>query len=256
MPGKDNALALAIMALGFFVCVAEAATNGDILKKIDAIYATIPPVKYAPPAGRWALLPKTMKRLRDGGTLRIVMLGDSIVNDTSHSRWELLLERLYPKCDVVKVVSVRGSTGCWWYKEENRVEEWVLKHKPDLLIIGGISQRDDVDSIREVIRQVRAKQQPEIFLMTGAFGRMNPITGDDWTRDFDPLGDSYRARLARLAVEEKCEFLDLTQAWGEYIKASGKELDWFKRDVVHANERGFQVLGRILERYFAPKDAR
>lgn len=253
---KVDLLPLLAAALPFLLLCqagAEGATKEEILKKIDAVYATIPPLKFAPPAGRWKHLPRTMKRLQDGGTLRIVMLGDSIVNDTSHSRWEFLLERLYPKCKVVKVVSVRGSTGCWWYKEDNRVQQWVLRHKPDLLIMGGISQRDDIASIREVIRQVRAKHSPEVFLMTGAFGSMNPITGDNWTRDFDPQGDSYRARLMRLAAEEKCEFLDMTRAWGEYIKAAGKELGWFKRDVVHANERGFQVLGRILERYFAPK---
>ena len=46
----------------------------------------------------------------------------------------------------------------------------MLKHNPDLLMIGGISQREDVDAIREVIHQVRAKQSPEILLMTPAFG--------------------------------------------------------------------------------------
>ena len=77
---------------------------------------------------------------------------------------------MYPKCKIEKVTSARGSTGCWWYKLDNHVEEYVLRHKPDLLMIGGISQREDVDSIREVIRQVRAKQSPEILLMTPAFG--------------------------------------------------------------------------------------
>ncbi len=106
------------------------------LERIDAVYAAMEPLKHAPPADRWALLPKTMKRLQEGDALRIVMLGDSIVNDTSHSKYELLLGRMYPKCRIVKVTSVRGSTGCWWYKEENRVEEWVLRHQPDLLSMG------------------------------------------------------------------------------------------------------------------------
>ena len=57
-------------------------------------------------------------------------------------------------------------------------------------MIGGISNRGDVESIRDVIRQVRA---------------------------------------------------------------SGKDLDWFKRDPVHANSRGEAVLGRILLAYFSPK---
>jgi hypothetical protein len=39
-------------------------------------------------------------------------------------------------------------------------------------------------------------------------------------------------------------------AWAGYIRKSGKDLDSFKRDPIHANERGEQILGRILESYF------
>jgi hypothetical protein len=232
---------------------AQADDRDGVLAKIDAVYATIPPLKYQPAADRWKYLPNTMRRLQEGGTLRIVMLGDSIVNDTSHSQFEKLLERRYPKCKVVKVTSVRGSTGCWWYKEENRVKAWVLDHKPDLVLIGGISQRDDVDSIREVIRQIRAGCRAEILVMTGAFGSVDPRDDKQWQLAIDPKGTDYRARLMRMAADEKVEFLDMTGPWGQSIRASGKPLDWFKRDPVHANDRGFQVLGRILERYFAPK---
>jgi len=250
-----NLLPLVLLVVPLLVCAeGDAATARDkALAKIDATYATIPPVKYVPAPDRWALLPRTMKRLREGPSLRIVMLGDSIVNDTSHSQWELLLERLYPKCDVVKITKVRGSTGCWWYKDENRVEEWVLKHKPDLLMIGGISQRNDIDAIREVIRQVRAKQNPEVLLMTGAFGNYDPRTDPKWAAAVDPKGEGYRSRLMRLAAEVKAEFVDMRGPWGTYIRECGKPMGWFKRDVVHANARGFQVLGRILEKYFAPK---
>lgn len=223
------------------------------LQRIDAIYGAMEPVQFAPPAERWKFLPETMKLLNEGGTLRIVMLGDSIVNDTSSSQWDKLLERLYPKCKVVKVTSVRGSTGCWWYKDENRVQDWVLKHNPDLLMIGGISQRADIEAIRSIIKQVRAAAKPEIMLMTGAFGEMNPKKSKEWRSVPGPNSGEYGAKLAQLAADEQCEFLDMTAAWGEYIAASSKAMGWFKRDPVHANERGFQILGRILEKYFAPK---
>ena len=162
--------------------------------------------------------------------------------------------RLYPKCKVEKIRSVRGSTGCWYYKEDNHVKEYVLDHKPDLLMIGGISQRKDVESIREVIHQVRAAQpRVEVLVMTGAFGATDPRTDPAWTYDVDPKGEGYRGKLMRMAAEEKVEFLDMRGPWGRYIRECGKPLGWFKRDVVHANGRGFQVLGRILEKYFTPK---
>jgi hypothetical protein len=224
------------------------------LERIDAVYRAMEPLQYAPPPDRWKFIPNTLARLRDGGTLRIVMLGDSIVNDTGSSQYELLLERMYPKCRVVKIRSVRGSTGCWWYKEEGRVGEWVLKHEPDLLMIGGISQRDDTESIRTVIHQVRAaRPQVEVLLLSPVFGTYDPRADKQWSYDPNPKADNYRGRLARLAAEEKVELINMTGPWGEYIRRSEKARGWFMRDPVHANERGFQILGRILERYFESK---
>ncbi len=224
----------------------------DLLARLDAVYGAMDPLKYTPPADRWKNLDGTMQRLRDGGTLKIVMLGDSIIGDTSSSKYELLLQRLYPKIKIEKITSTRGSTGCWWYKNDNQVENYVLRHKPDLLIIGGISQRDDTESIREVIKQVRAKQSPEIFLMTPAFGATPDRHIKEWTFDIKPDGTDYRARLKRLADEEKCGFLDMTGPWWRYVQDSGKDYGWFQRDRVHANERGFQILGRIIEKFFLP----
>jgi lysophospholipase L1-like esterase len=182
------------------------------------------------------------------------MLGDSIVNDTSSSQYERLLGRACPACKVTKVTSVRGSTGCWWYKDENRVEEWVLKHKPNLLMIGGISQRDDVDAIRSVIQQVRAKApEVEVLLMTGAFGATDPRKDKGWTEEVPAEGTGYRTRLQKLAMDEKCGFLDMTGPWGNYIRESKCGMGWFKRDPIHANERGFQILGRILAAFLGPE---
>jgi lysophospholipase L1-like esterase len=223
------------------------------LQRLDAVWAAMDPLRYTPPADRRPLIPRTMERLREGGTLKIVLLGDSIMAQTCYSGFDLLLTRMYPKVTIRTVASVRGSTGCWWYKDENRVQEYVLQHNPDLVMVGGISQRDDVDSIREVIHQVRAKQQPEIMLITPAFGFEGSTHILKWTYDIDPQGTDYRARLMRLATEEKCEFLDLTGPWWQYIKGSGQAYGWFRGDAVHANERGTEILAHILEKYFAPK---
>jgi lysophospholipase L1-like esterase len=230
------------------------------LQRIDAIYADMEPVKYKAPADRWEHLPVTLKKLGEGPALNMVMLGDSIVNDTSYSSFELLIGRRYPKCKINKIVSVRGSTGCDWYKGEGRVQEYVLKYQPDLLMIGGISNRgvkenEDTESIRDVIRQVRAsKPDTEILLMTGAFGwRQDPKLNKEWQEVVSPDGKDYRSRLMKLAEEEKAAFLDLHGAWGRYVLDSKWTCGSFMRDGIHANDRGKQILGRILEAYFAPK---
>jgi hypothetical protein len=223
------------------------------LEQMEKAYAEMPPVKYNPPMDRWAHLPLTASVLGKGeGSLRIEMLGDSIVNDTSRSRWDDLLRKAYPKCKIDRVTCVRGGTGCWWYKEPARLKRYVLDLQPDLLIIGGISQKDDIDSIRELIRAVQAARRCDVLLMSGAFGTVDPRDDKQWRFEIDPQGTDYRSRLKRLADEEKTGFLDMTAYWGRYIRDSGKELDWFKRDPIHANTRGEQILGRILAAHLAP----
>ncbi len=226
--------------------------NERTLQQADKAYSQIQPVKFAAPTGRWKNLPRTKRLLAEGGTLHIVMLGDSIVNDTSRSAWDLVLQRRYPACKIEKITSVRGSTGCWWYKESDRVQKYVHDHNPDLVIIGGISQRDDTESIAEVIRQIRAASHPDFLLMTGAFGNVNPKDDNQWRRISEPQHHSnYRKNLEKLAREVNAAFFDMELAWAQYIRQSDKDLDWFKRDVVHANERGEQIIGRILAQYLS-----
>lgn len=223
------------------------------MEQVEEAYGQMPSVEYEPPVDRWERLPRTARILAAGDLeLRVVMLGDSIVNDTSRSRWEDVLAQQYPGVKITKVACVRGSTGCWWYKEPGRVKRYVLDHKPDLLIIGGISQRDDVDSIRDVVRQVRKESECDVLLMTGAFGAVDPRDDKQWKFEIDPEGKDYRAALQRLAKELNAGFLDMTAHWGKYVRDSGKELDWFKRDPIHANERGEQILGRILVAHLSP----
>ena len=226
--------------------------NQRTLDQIQRIYSEIPAVRYTPPSDRWRNLPETKKLLTEGERLRVVMLGDSIVNDTSRSCWNLLVEQKYPECRIIKITSVRGSTGCWWYKEPERLRKFVLDHDPNLVMIGGISQRDNISSIRDVIRKIRKASETDILLMTGAFGRVDPRDDAQWQRISEPNHYSdYRTDLEKLAHETTSAFLDMEAAWGAYIRECGKDLEWFKRDPIHANERGEQILGHILAAYLS-----
>ncbi len=231
--------------------VADAFAGMDTLQKIDAIYAAMDPLKFQPPAGRFANIPKTMQKLREGGELRMVLLGDSIMGNTSGSQFELLLMRAYPKCKLIKIPSLRSSTGCKYYKEENRVQDYVLKHHPDLLVIGGISNGGDAEAVRSVIQQVRA-QQPgvEVLLLTPVFGAMRDEHIKTFTREIDTTKPNFRWNMQKVAAEEQCAFFDMTGPWWAYIQQSGKTYGWFMGDAVHANARGCQIIGRLLESWF------
>lgn len=223
----------------------------------DTLYATLPPLAWQPPPERGTLLPQAIEKLRTGRTLRIVMLGDSIINDTSNSPWDALLERAYPGARVEVVISVRGGTGCTYYKDGNRVQEYVLDYQPDLLIIGGISHGHDAEAIRSVVKQVRAASSAEIMVTTGAVANSRRCRSEFLKHTRLPqeqavaLTDGFIGRARAMAEEERCEFLDTRAIWDAYVKKAGESEDWFRRDVIHANDRGKQVLGRVLERYFA-----
>lgn len=224
----------------------------------DDLYAKLPRLDYTPDPGRWKLIPKTIERLNTGGPIRIVMLGDSIINDTNNSNFDALLKRLYPRTDIRMICSVRGSTGCWHYRIDEHFQSYVADRRPDFLIIGGISQRDDIDAIRDVIEKTRAQIGCEILLMSG------PV-GADWRKHDEANPDrplskiaypgQYESekKLAALAAELGVEYLDMKKPWNDYLGNSEKPYMYFHRDRVHAEDRGKQVLARILERYFEPK---
>ncbi len=192
-----------------------------------------------------------MRKLRDGGELRVVLLGDSIMGNTSASSFELLLMRDYPKCKIVKIASLRSSTGCTYYRKDNRVQDYVLKHAPDLLVIGGISNGGDAEAVRSVIKQVRnRKPDTEVLLLTPVFGALHDEHIRTYTREIDTTTSNFRFNMQKVAAEEKCAFFDMTGPWWAYIQDSGKTYGWFMGDAVHANSRGCQIIGRLLEIWF------
>ena len=231
--------------------VADALAGKSALERIDAIYAAMDPIRYQPPAGRFANIPNTMRKLHEGGELRMVLLGDSIMGNTSGSSFELLLMRDYPKCKITKIASLRSSTGCTYYCKENRVQDYVLRHKPDLLVIGGISNGGDAEAVRSVVKQVRAqKPDTEVLLLTPVFGALRDEHIRTFTREIDTTKSNFRFNMQKVAAEEKCAFFDMTGPWWTYIQDSGKTCGWFMGDAVHANARGCQIIGRLLEIWF------
>lgn len=228
----------------------------DAAEWCDHLYQTLPPLSYAAPANRLKLLPKTVAAMRSGKPWRVVMLGDSIINDTFNSNFQSLLMRLYPKSDMKFICSVRGSTGCWYYQEPEHFKSYVSDLKPDLLIIGGISQNDDIAAIRKVIEITRQQIGCDILLMSGPLGK-------DWRKYDEKKPDAaipaqiwtpnpFVEKQRQLAEKLHVEFLDTATAWHNYLGKSGKPWQWFQRDAVHGDDRGKQIVGRIVEAYFRP----
>lgn len=236
-------------------------TRDEVRDWADGLAKTLPSMNLDPGVRPGKLLARSMEKLRQAERLRIVMLGDSIINDTGNSPYDVLIERLYPGAQVEVINSVRGGTGCTYYQSDDRIESFVLEYQPDLLIIGGISHRYDAEAIRSVIRQVRKQSDPDILVMSGAVCPTDVMISNQLKyskklsrEELQRRSDAYRPALEKMTGEEKVAYLDFRATWDGTVPHARKHPTWFHRDPVHANARGKQVLARILENYFRPAE--
>jgi len=242
----------------------EATEQGDFIFKtpqrsmgqIRMIRSEMPAGTFTAPVLDWTRLARTRRLLNEGGEFRLLALGDSIVNDMMRSGWVAELREAYPKAHVDGTLYVRGGGGCQYYRLEGRITKFVVPRKPDLVIIGGISQRS-VEDIGEVIHQLRAGlPQVEVLLVSGAFGTTDPRDPEALAKAPHSGTGAYGHALAKLAGEERCAYLDLTGPWAQYIVSSKLHPHRFYRDVVQANEYGEQILAKVLIAAMAPDHSR
>jgi len=216
----------------------------------DAVYAAMPPLEYSPPADRLALLPRTAARLQAGKQVKFVFLGDSVINDFGSAPSDVLIERRRPGARVLAITSTTSGGNCQFFMRKDRVKPFLLDHDPDLVILGGISHKGDVEPIGEVIRQVQSRSDAEFLLTTPApmpYFDLK-VRPDGPPREWDGWGE----KLRRFAADQRLAFLDLTALVEQYLARTGRHPLWILRDTHHANARGRQLLARIMERYFAP----
>ncbi|QPN69364.1 VCBS domain-containing protein [Synechococcus sp. CBW1108] len=262
-------------------------TLDEVAQWADTFYDHMPAkLDYDPNNSRWDRIPETINKLQNGEPLRIVMLGDSVQQDTANSPFEAFLQRAYPNSQVELIGSTRGGTGVSFYQDH--VEEYVTRYSPDLLMIGGISNGDNLDAYQSLIDKVRAHDlenghTTEIILQTRAWSPsgifyppppyfflrqdMRELDQLDDLGNHDLSTDDFRVALLNFAADNDVEYLDMTGIVAEFIfgpateagigattSTAGDPYSYWMRDWVHTNDYGKQILGRILESYFAPAD--
>lgn len=236
----------------------------------DTLYAELQTLDFHPSPDSFKLLPKTASALKGGRPWKVVMLGDSIMNDSYNSVFQALIKRDFAKSNLGFIISVRGSTGCWFYQDPENFAEYVSKYKPDLLMIGGISNLNkDIDNIPAGMKKIEnvINQASELGCEVVL---LSPPHSVDW-RNYDSKNESAnlpvmkwnedtldQGKERRLiwspyeALAKKCNiaFWNMTAPTADYIANSGKPHDFFNRDYVHNNDRGKQIIGRVLQQYF------
>ncbi len=259
--------------------VIETTTAEEVARWADAAYDALPAkLNYVPKTTRWSRLPLTLQKLRQGQPLRVVMLGDSVQQDTANAPLDIFLQRLYPSATVELISSTRGGTGVQYYKDH--AGEYVLAYQPDLLVIGGISNEDNLSSWQSVVAQVRADdvtrgRTTEILILTRQWSPNNTAGSyflAPGITELDPMPtnnaaipDDARGHLLVFCATNNIEFLDMTGIASQFIygpataagvggptNAAGNPYSYWMRDWVHSNDRAKMILGRTLETYFAP----
>jgi len=227
------------------------ATPERSLAQITRIQAEMVAGNFRPPQADWTYLRRTQRVLREGGDLHVLGFGDSIVNDTMRSGWLAKLAEAYPRARIRGTVYVRGGGGCQHYREANRIVNHIVPRRPDLVFIGGISQRDP-EFIRECIQTLRTHlPEVEILLASGTFGsKADPRDAGELAMAPYSGSGSYGQKLRQIAAEEHCAYLDMTTPWAEYLNSAHVHPHIFYRDRVHASEFGEQILSKILMAFF------
>ncbi len=256
----------------------ETTTVEEVVRWADTVYDALPKLTYVPKASRGTRIARTMQKLQQGKPVRIVMLGDSVQQDTANAPLDALLQRLYPGATIELISSTRGGTGVQYY--QNHVEQYVLAYRPDLLVIGGISHEDNLAAWQSVVKQVRnddvaRSRATEILVLSRQWSPNN--TGGSFflapgMTELDPIPannpvipNDLRGHLLTFCASNNLEFLDMTGIASQFIygpataagvgapaNAAGQPYGFWMRDWVHSNDRAKMILGRILEAYFAP----
>jgi hypothetical protein len=223
------------------------------LTQVRQIQMAMPAGRFTPPPNDWKHLTRTRRILTEGGELRLIALGDSIVNDTMRSGWVTLLQAAYPRAEITATVYVRGGGGARHFLERDRLGRHVFPRRPDLVFLGGISQRS-LSDLAALVEALRAGlPEVEILLGTGAFGTADPRDAEALSAAPHSGTGDYGRRLREFADEQRCAFIDFTRPWAEYLNSSGVHPHRFYRDVVHANEFGEQVLASIFLSFWQPE---
>ncbi|MEM7683169.1 MAG: PEP-CTERM sorting domain-containing protein [Planctomycetota bacterium] len=254
--------------------VVEEATFAQAAAWGDQVLAEVP---ITPKTARYVRADQTIQssltKLQNGETVRVVMLGDSIVADTSMSTWAAQVSNHYPG-QLEVIPTIRNGTGMEFYQgvveseDEGlgpvgtpRLQGTVLDFDPDLVILGGVSHGFNSSAYASVIDQLQAEGVSDIVIATEAGGYNTGQTEyllPDWEFDIDPTGDQFEAELLALARAEGVGFADLRGTWGQALNDAEAEpgifASTFHRDSVHGNHLGQELMGLALSEFFILPD--
>jgi acyl-CoA thioesterase I len=197
-----------------------------------------------------ALLPRTQQKLKTGQPVRLVAFGDSITaggeaTDPHLIFWQRWADDLQTKYPQARLEAINGATGGDTTAQGlQRLEEKVLRQKPDLVLIGfgmndhnregyGVPLNAFADNLRTMIDRIRSATSAEIVLCS-AFPP-NP----KWYYGSHHM-EAYAQMTGQVAREKQCAFADVYPRWIRYLERKKPE-DLLANNINHPNDFGHWI---------------
>ena len=208
---------------------------------------------------------EVIRSMREGGTVKIVCLGDSITYgqlDTGGqavtpwpSRLQSLLRQYYGNNNITVVnAGVSGNTVATMI---GRFQTDVRNQNPDLILFnGGTNDSREVngvslDTYLANVKKVLALSNPTPIMVWGISPRFKEQRGGDG----EGVVDFYRQTLKAAAVAAGAPYIDTFEALHKLYKMRAWAAGFFSSDGSHYSEEGYRYLGDfIFAKAFANDD--
>ncbi len=213
------------------------------------------------------LLPKTLKKLREGQSVRVLAWGDSVTDggylpDAGRERWQAQfaarLRERFPRARVELVTEAWGGRNTASYLAEppgsdHNYKEKVLDARPDLIVSefvndAGLSPQQVEERYGKLLEDFR-KIGAEWIPLTPHYVR------GDWMglareRDIDDDPRPYVAGLRRFAAEHQVALADASLRWGRLWRQGIPYTSLLLNSINHPDARGMKLFADSLMALF------
>jgi lysophospholipase L1-like esterase len=211
------------------------------------------------------LLPKTMARLNNGGTLRILAWGDSVTDGTylpANERWQNMfvarLRERFPQATIELITEAWGGRNTGSYLGEppgspHNYQEKVLAAKPDLIISEFVN---DAGLNPDQVEERYAKLLTDFNSIGAEWIILTPhYVRPDWMglqrqRDIDDDPRPYVAGLRRFAAEHQVALADASLRYGRLWRQGISYNTLMTNAINHPDARGMKLFGDALMELF------
>jgi lysophospholipase L1-like esterase len=232
--------------------------NGNLFPVLEETY---PEPMQTPPSPAERALPRTLRRLTEGGPIKILVWGDSVTGgylgrDMWHQQFLKRLAERFPRAKVELVVR-SGPNSLIFYTaalgESYNYAEKILAEKPDLVISEFLNDcpldvNETEGRYRKVLEDLRAMGTEWIILTP----HYSTHTGIRIERDCDEDPRAYVKMVRRFAAENNIALADASLRYGRLWRQGLHWTTLMVNSMNHPDSRGMAIFVDSIFALFPP----